>query len=172
VATGSGYGWRPPSSGVGPFQTGDEVELLATSAWIWVAGVRIERYARGATLDQIGHDGLAITDGDAALRRWVTLVPDEDDAVPWVVAQLKTPAEVESTDASTGDQPLSGISDAPSMSEPELRTAAVKAPDASSPGASPPADQSTAGEDAPTRPVRRAGPSWDDPRSVTDDSRR
>ena len=36
----------------------------------------------------IGQDGLAITDGQAALRRWVTLVPDQDDAVPWAMSQL------------------------------------------------------------------------------------
>jgi hypothetical protein len=166
IATSAGLGWRPPSSGVGPFQPGDEVELLATSTWIWIAGVRVERYAREATLDAIGQDGLAITEGDAAVRRWVMLVPDVDDAVAWAIDELTVPAAPEtdtppapSSEAfeaaslePTDAQPAPALREAPSSLTPET--------EASTETATPPEDP------------RQAGPRWDDPRSVIDDGRR
>jgi hypothetical protein len=169
IATSAGLGWRPPSSGVGPFQPGDEVELLATSTWIWVAGVRVERYARGATLEVIGQDGLAITDGDSALRRWVTLVPDQDDAVPWAASQLAAlpidAAASTTTDGTIETAPSEAASSAPSVS--------VSPGPSAAPGTQvePPAIEPAPVDDLRTGSPRRAGPRWDDPRSAIDDGR-
>jgi hypothetical protein len=181
IATSAGLGWRPPSSGVGPFQPGDEVELLATSTWIWVAGVRVERYARAATLDVIGQDGLAITDGDSALRRWVTLVPDQEDAVPWAVSQLAAmPADP--GPSVMAEATFEQASSAPPMAVPEPPLSAPPRSDIPAPAPSgelsrsgePPAmePEPAPDEDLQTEPPRRAGPRWDDPRSVIDDGRR
>jgi len=143
------------------------VELLATSTWIWVAGVRVERYARGSSLETIGQDGLAITDGDAALRRWVTLVPDQDDVLPWAVSQLAAPP----VDSSSG---VEGASEAPiAAARPLLDVVPAPPPGADeSPTIVVPSVEPATSDQPSTEPPPRAGPRWDDPRSVIDDGRR
>ena len=181
IATSAGLGWRPPSSGVGPFQPGDDVELLATSAWIWIAGVRVERYARGATLEMIGQDGLAITDGQAALRRWVTLVPDQDDAVPWAMSQLTASPmaagpndlPVRADASGVGGRAILEPTPAPSDEPTSPLPALEPNPAPGTPVAAPvPAIEAPSDGAAAGGPVRRAAPRWDDPRSITDDGRR
>jgi hypothetical protein len=92
LSTPGASGWRPANSGIGPFASGEEVELLVTPDAIWVSGRIVERYVRrDATVEPVGTEGLSITAGDAAMRRWVTLVPDREGDLDWLLVMLTEP---------------------------------------------------------------------------------
>jgi hypothetical protein len=99
------YGWRRATSGIGPFATGEEVEVLVTPHDIWVAGRLVERYPRSAsTIEPIAEVGLAIIAGDGAVRRWITIVPDDLRDLGWVTELLVSTAPDD--DAPTTDPPF------------------------------------------------------------------
>jgi hypothetical protein len=137
------YGWRRATSGVGPFAAGEEVEVLATPAEVWVSGRLVERYRRSeSTIEPVAGEALAITAGDGLIRRWITVVPDDPGDLAWVT-ELLIPGELEREP----DAPTADLAPTAQPAEPS----------------EPPRTQ---------EPPRTERAAWDDPRSVTDDGRR